>query len=243
MDITTSLVIIAIIGLIHASFQLSISMLTLLSSHTIGKRRSRTRLLLLTHAFVIGVAVATTLLLSTMALFAGHLLAGAAVDNTLLWTLCVGMMFGLGASVWLFYYRREKGTTLWIPRSMAKHLASRAKATKHSAEAFGLGLTSVIAELLFVAIPLLAVALVLIGLEPRWQLAGIGLYVATSLLPLMIVNLLISQGLSISRIQRWREQNKGFLQFSAGAGLLALGFYLYVEEVMTPAVMAAAGSF
>lgn len=238
MDILTALIIVAVAGLIHASFQLSVSVLTLLSSHTIGKKRSHGRLLLLTDSFTIGVGVMTLLLLSATALF----LQSLSVPLELIWMLCVGMLGGLGISVWIFYYRRETGTRLWVPRPIANYLETRTKATKHSAEAFSLGLTSVIGELLFIFVPIVVSALVLVQLPIMWQLVGIGIYTVLSLFTLVVVNALIGSGMSISRVQRWREQNKGFLQFSAGAGLLALGFYVYVEQVLTPTVMAAAGA-
>lgn len=240
MDILTSLVIIAVAGLIHASFQLSVSMLTLLSSHTIGRKRSYARLVLLTDSFTFGVGVMTVLLLCFTAFFLQYALGD--VPTELIWIICVGMLIGLGIAVWLFYYRREVGTKLWIPRGLAEYLEGRTKATKHSAEAFGLGLSSVIGELLFIFVPIIVSVLVLLQLKPLWQLVGIGVYTLASLFTLVIVTMLIGSGVSISRIQRWREQNKGFLQFSAGAGLLVLGFYVYVEQVISPAIVAAAGA-
>ena len=238
MNIITAFTIIAFAGLIHASFQLSISMLTLLSSHTIGKKRSHGRLLLLTNSFLLGTGVMTLLLLSATA----TLLAPVA-DSPLVWTIFCGLLIGLGFSVWLFYYRRQAGTTLWLPRSFARYLSNRAKKTKQSAEAFTLGLGSVLGELLFIFAPIAVSALVLLQLEPQWQLLGILLYTVVSLGSLFIVHLLISNGHSISRIQKWREANKQFLQFSAGTGLLVLGFYIYVEEVVMTATLAAAGSY
>jgi len=130
--------------------------------------------------------------------------------------------------------------SLWLPRGLARYLSDRTKATKQSAEAFGLGLSSVVAELLFVFVPILVSALVLIELSPAWQLAGIGLYTALSLAPLLAINAMIGSGHKISRIQRWREDNKRFLQFASGGGLLVLGFYVYVDQVLTPTVLAAA---
>lgn len=240
MNIPSSLIIVAVAALIHASFQLSISMLTLLSSHTIGKKRSNARLILLTNSFVLGVATMTLFMLS----FAALLVAPVAVHGNaplLLWTISCGLLIGLGISVWLFYYRKEAGTTLWIPRGMAKYLSDRSKQTKHSAEAFGLGLSSVIGELLFIFAPILVSALVLVRLEPVWQLTGVVLYTFVSSLSLLTVNALIGSGHSISRIQKWREANKSFLQFAAGSGLLVLGFYIYVDQVVAVSVMAAAG--
>jgi hypothetical protein len=240
MSITSSLIIIALAGLIHASFQLSISMITLLTSHTIGRKRSHRRLLMLTNSFTFGAGVMTVLLLSTLALIFNH--AGDQFMSSLLvWTIACGLLAGVGISVLMFYYRHEYGTTLWVPRGVARFLTGRTKATKQSAEAFSLGLSSVIGELLFIIAPLFIAALVLVGLEPKWQLIGIALYGLVSLGSLLLVTALIGGGHSISRIQKWREENKHFLQFAAGSGLLVLGFYVYVEHVMLTNALAMAG--
>lgn len=239
MTTLDTLLIIAFAALIHSSFQLSISMLTLLSSHTIGARRSHTRLVRLTSSFVFGVCVMTILVMSTTALIA-NLFAPSFGDLTP-WVGVCGLLFGLGISVWLFYYRREQGTTLWVPRPLARYLGARAKATKQSAEAFSLGLTSVLAELLFIIVPIVASVLLLLRLDPMWQLVGVLLYGLISTSSLLVVYMLIGGGHKLSRIQKWREDNKQFLQFAAGGGLLVLGFYLYVDQVVTPSVLAAAG--
>lgn len=240
MDILPSLIIIAFAALIHASFQLSISMLTLLTSHTIGKKRSQKRLLALTNSFTFGVAVMTILLLCTIALLMNH--AGEAFASSILtWTVACGLLAGVGVSVLIFYYRREYGTTLWVPRGIARFLTRRTKATKQSAEAFSLGSSSVLGELLFIIAPLSIASLILVGLEPKWQLVGIVLYTVVSLGSLLLVTGLVGSGHSISRIQKWRENNKRFLQFAAGSGLLVLGFYVYVEHVMLTNALAAAG--
>jgi hypothetical protein len=238
MTIFDSFAIITVAGLIHASFQLSVSMLTLLSSHTIGAKRSTKRLLGLTNAFIAGVLVMTLLLVSTTAFM---IQLGSLAHSTVAWVAICGLLLGLGVAVWIFYYRREQGTTLWVPRGMARFLSDRTKATKQTAEAFSLGLVSVLAELLFIVAPVMVCALVLVRLEPSWQLTGIGLYLTLSLSPLLVVGGLIGGGHTISGIQRWREQNKRFLQFVAGSALIVLGFYVYVEQVLTPTVMAAAG--
>lgn len=227
----SSLAIIAFAALIHASFQLSVSMLTLLSGHAIGNKTAHHKLLRLTNAFTLGVAVMTMLLLSFIALvvrdsFGGHI-------PLVIWAIGCGLLIGLGIAVWAFYYRREQGTSLWLPRSMAHYLSDRTKATKQSAEAFGLGLSSVVGELVFIIAPLLISALALVHLSPLWQLAGIGIYTLISLTSLLIVNSLIGSGHKLSRIQKWREDNKRFLQFAAGCGLLILGFYVYVDQIVS----------
>lgn len=231
MDIITSLAIVGFAALIHASFQLSVSVLTLLSGHAIGSKKSHARLVRLTTSFTTGAGVMTLLLLSFVSLGFMHWF-GTDVP-LLVWALVCGLVFGIGIAVWLFYYRRgAKGTELWIPRNFAKFLTERSKKTQQGAEAFSLGLTSVISELIFI-IPTVAIAaLVLIGLPPEWQLVGIAIYTLISLLGLLIVWSLIGSGRSLARIQKWRTDNKRFLQFSSGGALIVLGFFVYVSKIM-----------
>lgn len=230
MDISVSLSIISLAALIHASFQLSVSVLTLLSSHTIGAKRSHTKLLQLTTSFLIGAGTMTVLLISTISLLLLHLFGNQTPQ--IIWTSGCGLLIGVAFSVWLFYYRPNKGTALWIPRSVAHYLTERTKLTKLSAEAFGLGLSSVFGELLFIIAPLVISSLVLIQLEPMWQLIGVGVYTLISLLSLIIVWILVGSGHNLGRIQKWRETNKRFMQFASGTGLIVLCFFVYVYKIL-----------
>lgn len=234
MDVATSLAIVILAALIHASFQLSVSVLTLLSSHAMGAKKSQAKVARLTFGFVAGVGVMTLLTLSFIALVFLHLFGSDAPH--LVWAIACGLLIGVGAAVWFFYYRREKGTTIWIPRSFARHLNERSKETHSSAEAFSLGLTSVVGELLFIAAPMIISALVLIQLPGNWQLFGIGIYALVSLLPLISIWILIGSGHPLSDIQKWRESNKRFLQFAAGGALVILGFFVYVCKILTDVV-------
>jgi hypothetical protein len=231
MDIPSSLAIVALAALIHASFQLSVSVLTLLSGHAIGTKRTQAKVLRLSWGFISGVAVMTLLVLSFISLLLLHGFSNSEVP-LVVWSVACGLVLGIGIAVWLFYFRKEKGTKLWIPRPLADHLTDRSKATKHTAEAFSLGLTSVIAELLFIIPSMLISALVLLQLPSAWQLVGIALYVLLSLTGLFVVGSLIGSGHSISKIQKWREENKTFLQFAAGSALVALGFFVYISKVV-----------
>jgi hypothetical protein len=231
-----SFAIIAFAAIIHASFQLSVSMLTLMSGHAIGTKTAHTKLLRLTSAFSLGVAVMTMLVISFIAFMLQHSFGQTA--PAIAWAATCGLLLGLGIAVWAFYYRRNLGTSLWIPRGMARYLSDRTKHTKLNAEAFGLGLSSVVGELIFIVAPITVAALTLLPLEPGFQIIGLLLYVLISMLSLLIVNGLIGSGHKISSIQKWRENNKRFLQFAAGSGLLILGCYLYVDKVIAVAVLA-----
>jgi hypothetical protein len=233
-----SFAVIAFSAAIHASFQLSVSMLTLLSGHAIGSKTAHGRLMHLIMSFITGTAVMTLLLLAfgVLSFQPGYIPA-----SPYIWSIACGIMIGLGIAVWAFYYRREAGTSLWLPRGLARFLSDRTKVTKQGAEAFSLGISSVLAEIIFITGPLFLAALSIGTLPPMYQAAGILTYLAISLLPLLAVAILVGGGHKLSHIQRWREGNKRFLQFAAGSGLLILGLYVYVEQVMTASVLGYGG--
>lgn len=233
MGTPISLAIIVFAALIHSSFQLSVSMLTILSGHSIGAQHAHIKLIRLATNFVLGAGLITFLLLSTMSLTVINLFG----TNTpqIIWAGSCGLLLGVAVSVWLFYYRAGKGTVLWIPRGFAKYITDRTKATEMSAESFGLGMSSIIGEILFLIAPLLIAALAISQLSSSWQLIGIIIYTVISLLSLAVVCILIGGGHSLAKIQKWREDNKNFLQFSAGAGLIILGVFVYVFEIISTA--------
>ncbi|MDB5160500.1 MAG: rane protein of unknown function [Candidatus Saccharibacteria bacterium] len=231
MDIASSLAIVTLAALIHASFQLSVSVLTLLSGHAIGAKHSQGKVMRLTFGYVSGVGVMTLLALSFISLIFLHIFGTDAPQ--FVWAVACGLLIGVGLAVWFFYYRPGKGTSLWIPRSFARHLSDRSKATKSSAEAFSLGLATVVSELLFIGAPMIIAALVLVGLPAHWQLVGIAIYAVISLLTLFSIWVLIGSGHKLSTIQKWREDNKHFLQFTAGGALAVLGFFVYVCKIVS----------
>lgn len=228
MIFASPILIIAFAGLLHASFQLGVSLLTLLSGHSLGLGRSRSRLMQLLLAYFSGAVVVTILLFSGLAYLA---LLGLHADPQLTWLVFSLLNMVIGLAVMLFYYRRSKGTGLWIPRSMAKYLTQRTKKTKHSAEAFTLGAGGVLAETPFLIGPLgLAVLYTLSHFSPAGQLGSLVVYALISLAPLLVIISLVSSGRKISTIQRWREDNKLFLQYCAGAGLVILGSFVFVDK-------------
>ncbi len=239
MDTLTSFSVIVLAALIQASFQLGVSMVTLLSSHTVGKKMSANRMLRLVGSFLAGTLTMTTLLISAFAYIAFLLFRYQTPQ--IVWSLLAGLLAGVGLAVWVFYYRRGDGTSLWLPRGLARFLDDRVKKTQLAGEAFSLGLTSVIAELLFAASPAAAAALACVMLPTRLQIVALLTYVAISSLGMIIVTVLIGSGHRLSQIQRWREANKRFLQFAAGGGLLILGFYLYANQVAGASALMAGG--
>lgn len=233
MDEIALILIITLAGLIHAGFQLSTSALSLMSGHAITGKKSQARLITLMTAFIFGAATMTILLLSTLAFFVELALQGGA-NYQLIWMITIGLSISVGLAVWIFYYSKGRGTSLWLPRNLAAYISNRAKKTKHASEAFTLGLVSVFAELMFVLVPILASTLAILQLSPIMQLGSIVVYTLISLTSLLIVWAMVGSGHSLSKIQSWREKNKRFLQFISGAALIVLGIFIYTNEVLAP---------
>jgi len=196
-----------------------------------GAGKAKSKLLSITAGFVLGASVMTILLLSFTCLILTKYFE--AKIPLIVWAISCGMAVGAALSIWIFYYRRDKGTTLWVPRSIAKYITIRAKKTKLSGEAFGLGLSSVFGELLFIITPIFISSLAILQLPgPNLQLLGILFYTIISMLPLFVVWMLINGGFSLGAIQNWRETNKHFLQFTSGIGLVVIAFFLSVNAII-----------
>ena len=134
----------SIIGLsafVHACFWLSVSTLTMMSGHALGKKRSQAQLVRLIISFL-GGSVAMTALLISISVAASTWLFPTRHVPPVAWAVICGLLLGLGIAAWLFYFKRGDGVTLWIPRHFADYLVRRSKRTRHSGEAFGLGLSA-----------------------------------------------------------------------------------------------------
>ena len=208
---------------VHACFQLSVSVLTLLSSHTIGRRLPNTRLMSLTFWYIVGVVASLALLqiaaIALMRTLMSH-------DHVLASWVTLTILPVVALLVALFYYRRGQGTKLWLPKSAAEYITGRAKKTRSSVEAFALGTTTTLTELPFAIAPIIvsAYAFQAFPSDWWWRLAlGYGLVVG---LPLVFVALYLSSGHKLSTVQKWREDAKNFLKWTSAGALLLLTIYI-----------------
>lgn len=222
--------VIAFAGLLHASFQLGIALLTMLSGHSLGSHRSFRKLMRLNVAYLAGASTITVLLFAGLAYLA-LLIIGQNIQYA--WFVVAVLNMAIGLSVMIFYYRRSKGTGLWIPASMAKYLNNRVKKTDRSAEAFTLGAGSVLAELPFLIGPLGLAVLYTLQLDGAdMQMISMAIYCLIALSPLILIVSMVGAGHKISKIQKWREDNKLFLQYCAGSGLVILGAFVFVDRFL-----------
>lgn len=206
-----------------ACFQLSVSVLTLISSHTIGAARAYNKLLSLVSAYLLGVIAALFgLAITAISLVdaSRYFLLGAA------WPIVGSVSIAVGGLIVAFYYRQSKGTSLWVPRALAKFLDTRTKRTRSAVETFSLGILTTLAELPFSFVAFLLLAYLVRDANANTQVALSLIFALLVSLPLIFVAAAITSGHKISTIQRWRETNKNFLRWASGVCLILLGFYL-----------------
>lgn len=226
-----AITMVAFIAVLHASFQLGTSVLTLMTGHSLVRNKATKRVIMLNIGYIFG-AIATTMMLLTIATTALYLWLPFEHMRTL-WIILVILALLVSSAVMTHYYKRGKGTRLWIPRPFATYLTDRSKKTKNVVEAAALGIVSVLAELPFTAVLIMMTALVLVStfVIDHYTII-IVLYSIVASLPLIAVTTAIATGHRLSQIQRWREASKIFLQYAAGAGLFAAALYALVYFVL-----------
>lgn len=213
----------------HACFALSLSMLTLVNSHAIGASTRHAKVLKLSLGYIFGSVLATLGILALISTFFSSVVV--ITEQPAGWIIVSVLAFLVGCTTLLCYYRPGKGTRLWLPRSTIESISARAKKTQTSLQAFGLGVMMVVLELPFLIGPLVISGAVLASLAPLERSVGMISYAVAAVLPLIIVTVLIGGGHKISTIQRWREDNKKFLQYTSGGALVLLGIYLFAMNV------------
>lgn len=217
---------------VNACYQLSVSVLTYLTSHSLSRRTSVKRLLWLGSSYTLGVIIATSLVLLfvvSLTTIGGQSLHSETLHIFSLAVIVVVPVIGLATMA--FYYRHGNGTKLWLPRPVASYLTERARRTKSGFEATLLGAGTVVGELPFIVAPLALVALVLAD-QPTSSWAGWSLaYGILASLPLVAIVFYLTSGHSIARLQRWREQSKTFLQWTSGIALVLLTIYAVLGQL------------
>lgn len=221
--------IVVLAGLVHATLQLGVGTQLLLYHASLGKHiKKKTRELVTNYIFgnalLVGLAVA--------AICFGISVAFEGVMNPAILTIVVGALVALAISVWVFYYRWGKSTELWLPKSIAKYINKRAKATESNTEAFGLGMLSCFAETPFTLVLIMVVANSILSLPQALQFLALAIYVLLSVTPLVFMRIAIRKGQTVVDIQKWRLKNKNFVRIISGVGFVVLAVFILAFKVI-----------
>lgn len=216
----TNIAIILLAGVTQATLQLSFGALILLFHSSIGKHRRR-KTYHLAQSYIIGTGAISFLSVAAIAFILSVLFDGNFEAKTALMIL-VGILLVSSIIMWRFYFRKGSRTELWLPRSFAKFIGKRARETNDGIEAFSLGILSSFAEAPISLSLYVVAAYGVLSLDGYWQLFGLLLYTALSILPLAILKLRIRTGNNVVEVQKWRVKNKAFLKMFSGWSFITL---------------------
>lgn len=205
--------------LIVAFLQLELGVFLLVSHYAYGKfsRKNASNASLF---YILGAETSTTLLF-LLIYFALTSLYIIPIDatNTLLTWIIAGIILAIGVIFPFCYYRKGKGTQLFISRKLAKKFTLLAKSVKSRSDAFMLGLFSGLPELLF-STPIYTVAaleIMKIGNTPIVRATLVLCFVIIKIVPLIAAYMTIDLGHGIVPVQKSRAANKKFMKFFVSA--------------------------
>lgn len=220
---------IIVAAIVQASFSLSLSVLSLLSGTSLIRHRLKRGHGVLMASYVAGSMVVTAAILTILARI--FQITGRSGDGFMLLVLIAALMTA-GFAVLLFYYRYDpKGTRLWLPRRFAERLYYTTKRTTTASKSFLLGGSAVLLEMVFIIFPILLAAYIISNLSSTGYYGSIIIYTLVATAPLIALSIAYGRGHKVATIQRWREQNKRFLQIAAGVLMITLSIYLLVYKV------------
>ena len=217
---TLVLVIICIMSL-----QLELSIATLMSGHSLGQKTSRRRLNQMLNQFTVGYVLIAWLLFSAICLVVSNLdfVFYQWLDDGKLW-LALAILLTIQVILLIVaQIRQPKSPHPWLFKDMRTFLTSRATKTKSPAEAFSLGVTSLLAGLGVLAVPLGVAATTTIWYLPSYLLITLTiLFSLVAGLPLVVMQLFVLNDTPISEIQRFTIKNRRFFQIVRIISLLLL---------------------
>lgn len=213
----------AVAAIIQASFSLGLSVFTLLSGSMLSRKGVANKSGLLASSYILGSLVFTSATLTVCLWMASSF----SLDQNLTWFILAISSIMVGFLVILFYYRNDSGgTRLWLPRAIAKYIYNKTKHASSLGVSFTLGAQVVFFELVLVIVPIFVGAVVLSEADGPNRYLGIVVYSLATVLPLITLALAYRHGNKVGSVQRWRENNKRFMQVMAGSLMVILGVYL-----------------
>ena len=219
-----NIAIIFLAGLIQSSLQLSFGALILLYHSSISKHYKKTTRRL-SRSYVIGCGVMSFLAVGCTAFLISVLNQGAMSTQTLI--ILIGALLASALIMWFFYFRKGDRTELWLPRSFARFISGRARKTNDPIEAFSLGVVSSFAEMPISLALYITSANAILQLNGSLQVAGLIVFAALAILPLVVLKIRMKTGRNVVDAQRWRVQNKAFLKIISGIGFITLAATIF----------------
>ena len=224
MSIFLSVGVLILATLILCCLCLKPGILMLFYHHAFGKN-SQKRANYLSAYFILGSATAVGILLTVVFMLT--------VDSAILHWILTGVLVALGILYFLFYFRRGRGTELFLSRKQARSLVATAAAAKSPSDAFMLGAMAEIPELIFSLPVYVALAVGLNWLNDQILRTCLAIVAILCILaPLFITWGFLMGGRNLADLQRLRVKNKLFCRFFVAGCYFILAALLVGLEIL-----------
>lgn len=233
MSIIISLGIIVFAMLIVASLQLVPGVFLLFYHHALG-RFSKAKASDFALFFMLGVeTISVFLFLSLYYLICIFFFDGVNTNNLILNWIIIGIMLALSLASIFFYYRRGKGTKLFLPRTYATVLNSDAKMVKNRSDAFLLGAFSGTFELIFTLPLYLLSSIEIIKIESYGFPANLLaiLFVFAPLIPLLASYSYFATNFNLADLIKNRFKVKPFIRFILSFSYFMIAILIFYLKV------------
>ena len=234
MSIFTSLGIFIISGLIIASLKLIPGVFALFYHYASGKYSAK-KVSDLSIFFVLGAETLPVLIFVILNLASRTLLfTDITLTENIIIATASGLLFALSFSTFFFYYRKSKGTELFISRKTAGRLVKRACAIKSRSDAFFLGFISGLPELIF-TLPLYTIVLIEISNNP--DIISVSSFLLIFILfiitPLFLIYSYFRNDNNLANFERLRVKNKPFFRSFIASLYALLAILLIIFRIST----------
>lgn len=183
-------------------------------------------------SFIIGTEIFTALffviIYATVAFLA---LEQSFFSNIFPWIM-IGIFFSCAIAAFLFYYRKGKGSELFISRKIAKSFLLRASTAKNRSDTIVLGFLSGVFELPFTLPLYIIVSTELLKNFTTHSYLFIFLYVLSAILPLLITHITFHTGNNLVSIMRSRTKNKLFFKTTISISYILIAILLILEIIL-----------
>lgn len=235
MSFFISLGIVVLAMLIMTFLQLTPGTFMLFSHYTRGKY-SKSRASDMSIFFILGVEVASACLFLSCYFIANLLfLYQFRPESSFFAWIAIGVLIALGFLSIFCYFRRGRGTSLFISRSLASRIDTLARSAKSRSDSFALGAFSVLPELPF-TFPLYVITSVeimemSIEFAPSHFLTLI--YILIPTIQLFIIRWNFASGRNIVDLQKSRVQHKSFTRTILSCSYFAIAMLIIYFRIVS----------
>ena len=222
MGIIISVVILVLVTLIQLFMQLTSGALALFYHYALGKN-SATKADNFALYFILGAEVFVGGIWLIVYLLLSNLIGGTSemAFRIITWAL-FGIFIAESITSVLFYYRKGRFTELYVPRSITKGIAIKAKSVKTRSDAFVLGFIVGAFELVFTLPIYIAGVIALLKASVLPKAPIIILFVIISVIPLFVTRTLFRLDHNLAEIEKRRIKRKNLIKACMGVSFVLL---------------------